>query len=72
MTSPTNLDGRRLAVDSGGAGSVLASHRGLVDAGEHDLTAHGGRADDGPVTSGQAGGIAVSLGPGQSIHQHLQ
>lgn len=45
------------------AGKVLAAHRGLVDAGEHDIAARGGCADDGCVAPGKAGGLAASLGP---------
>lgn len=48
-----HLDGRRLAVGCSGAGPVLASHRGLVDAREHDLAARGGRADDGGMAPRQ-------------------
>jgi len=59
-----HLDGRRLALRSCGTGPVLPSNRGLVDAGEHDLAARGGRADDGCVAPGQASGTAAPLGPG--------
>lgn len=60
-----HLDGRRLAVRGGGAGPVLAAHRGLVDAREHDLAARGGRADDGRMAPGQTRGLAAPLRPGQ-------
>lgn len=64
-----HLDSRGLAARGGGAGPVLAAHRGLVDAGEHDLAARGGCADDGSVASRQAGGLVAPLGPGQPVYQ---
>ena len=60
-----NQDGRGLAVRGGGAGPVLAAHRGLVDAGEHDLAARGGRTHDGCVAEGQTCSTAAPLGPGK-------
>lgn len=60
-----HLDGRRLAVRSGGAGPVLAAYRGLVDATKHDLASRDGRADDGSVAAGQARSAVASLGPRQ-------
>ena len=64
-----HLDGRRLAVCGRGAGPVLAAHRRLVDAGQHDLAAGGRCADDGRLAPRQAGRAAASLGPGQPVHQ---
>ena len=39
-------------------------HRGLADAGEHDLATRGGCADDGRVAPGRTCGPAAPLGPG--------
>lgn len=64
-----HLDSRRLAVRGSGAGPVLASHRGLVDAREHDLAVGDGRANDGRMAPGKTGGTAASLGPRKSVHQ---
>ena len=52
-----HLDSRRVAVCGGGAGPVLASHRGLVDVREHDLAARGGCVDDGGVAVWRCGGV---------------
>lgn len=68
-----HLDGRRLAVPSRGAGPVLAAHCGLVYAGEHDLAARGGRADDGRVASGKPVALLHHSDQGsQYTREHFQ
>lgn len=54
-------DGRGLAICRCGTRPVLASHRRLVDAGQHDHAARCRCADDGSVAPGQAGRVAASL-----------
>jgi hypothetical protein len=67
-TSPTS--GRpKAAVCGCGPGSVLAPHRRLVDAGQHDLATVADALMMAVWRRGQPAALLPSLGPGQPIHQ---